>query len=119
MVHGETLNPQGVRDKVNFMIGDSRRLDRVLPADWKLDKVVSNLPFGIRSGRLKTLPKIYMDLLRSLKPFLKENSKICLLSVHKNLIDNLCDKLNYIVLGSKRILYGGLQTWIMLLKPSF
>ena len=106
-----------VKDKVKFIVGDSMRLEKVLPADWKIDKVISNLPFGIRSGRLKVIPKIYTEFLKSLKPFLRENSRICLLTVHKKLMENISKKLDYILVDSKQILYGGLQAWIILLKP--
>lgn len=107
----------GVKDKVKFIIGDSRRLERVLPAGWKADKVVSNLPFGIRSGRLKVIPAIYTDFLRSLKQFLKENSRVCLLTVHKNLLEEISGSLGYEGIDSRQILHGGLRAWILLLAP--
>jgi len=109
----------GVKDKVKFMVGDSRRLEKVLPANWKIDKVVSNLPFGIRSGRLKVIPEIYTRFLRSLKPFLREDSRVCLLTVHKNLMETISRNLGYTLIDSRQILYGGLQAWIFLLKPQF
>jgi len=106
----------GVKDKVRFIVGDSRRLERVLPADWKVDKVVSNLPFGIRSGRLKVIPSIYTEFMKSLKQFLKESSRICLLTVHRVLIEEIADNLGYSVIDSRHILHGGLKAWIMLLS---
>ncbi|HDO42193.1 MAG TPA: methyltransferase domain-containing protein [Candidatus Bathyarchaeota archaeon] len=109
----------GVKDKVKFIVGDSRRLEKVLPANWKVDKVVSNLPFGIRSGRRKVIPEIYTEFLRSLKPFLRRESKLCLLTIHKKLMETISGNLGYRVIESKQILYGGLQAWIILLKPEF
>ena len=106
----------GVRAKVKFMVGDARRLERFLPEGWKADKVVSNLPFGIRSGRLKSVPAVYSDFLRSLKPFLKEESTVCLLTVHRELLESLAENHGYKVLEARRIMYGGLASWIMLLK---
>ncbi|MEM2092222.1 MAG: THUMP domain-containing protein [Candidatus Bathyarchaeia archaeon] len=108
----------GVRDKVKFMVGDSRRIGRVLPVGFKIDKVVSNLPFGIRSGRLEVIPKIYGEFLASLRPLLKDDSRVCLLTVHKDLMENICASLGYDILESKQILHGGLRAWIILLKPS-
>jgi tRNA (guanine6-N2)-methyltransferase len=108
----------GVKNKVKFIVGDSLRLDRVLAADWMVDKVVSNLPFGIRSGRLKVIPKIYEGFLRSLKPFLRKNSKVCLLTIHRDLMDYLCERLNYTILSCRQIIHGGLQPWIILMEPS-
>lgn len=107
----------GVKDRVKFLVGDATRLERYLPAGWRVNKVISNLPFGIRSGRLKALPKIYSGFLRSLKPFLEENSTVCLLTIHKDFLEKICEELNYRVLESRPILHGGLQAWIMLLKP--
>jgi 23S rRNA G2445 N2-methylase RlmL len=107
----------GVKDRVKFLVGDATRLEKYLPADWRVNRVVSNLPFGIRSGRLKALPKIYAGFLRSLKPFLEENSTICLLTVHKELLEKISGELSYGVFENRPILHGGLQAWIMLLKP--
>jgi len=107
----------GVRDRVRFLVGDARRLEKYLPKDWKVDKAVSNLPFGIRSSRMKIIPRLYAGFLRSLKPFLKDCSRVCLLTIHKELLENIGGELGYRVLESRRILHGGLQSWIILLEP--
>jgi 23S rRNA G2445 N2-methylase RlmL len=108
----------GVKSKVNFMVGDARRLENFLSEDWRPNKVVSNLPFGIRSGRLKSLPTIYSDFLKSLKPLLAEESKICLLTVHRELLKSAAENLGYSLLEERRVRYGGLISWIILLKSS-
>ncbi|MEM1530676.1 MAG: THUMP domain-containing protein [Candidatus Bathyarchaeia archaeon] len=108
----------GVKDKVRFIVGDSRRLERALPAGWMVDKVISNLPFGIRSGRLEIIPKMYAEFLSSLKRFLHDNSRVCLLTVHRELLESLGANLGYEVLESRQIMHGGLRSWIILLKPA-
>ncbi|MEM1883602.1 MAG: hypothetical protein QXE14_03260, partial [Candidatus Bathyarchaeia archaeon] len=80
-------------------------------------KVVSNLPFGIRSGRLKVIPPMYTDFLKSVRQFLNEDSKVCLLTLHNSLLKSIAEDLGYKVIGSRWILQGGLKTWIMLLSP--
>lgn len=107
----------GVKDKVKFIVGDARRLEKVLPQGWKVDKVASNLPFGIRSGRLRVIPLIYTDFLRSLKRFLEGDSRVCLLTIHKDLLENIAREVGYDVIDSKGILHGGLKAWIILLSP--
>jgi len=106
-----------VKTKVKFIVGDATRLEKFLPKELTVDKAVSNLPFGIRSGRLKSLPKIYSGFLRSLQPFLNESSKVCLLTIHKGLLKSIGERLGYHLLGSKQITHGGLTAHIMLLKP--
>lgn len=106
-----------VKNKVKFLVGDSTKLNKFLPENYKFDKVISNLPFGIRSSRLKIIPKIYREFLNSIKPFLKESSIICLLTIHKNLLESISKELNYSILESRPIIHGGLQAWIILLKP--
>jgi len=108
----------GVESRVKFIIGDATRLERSLPAEWKADKVVSNLPFGIRSGRIKSIPKIYSGFLRSLRPFLTEKSKICLLTIHRGLLRSIGETMGYELLDSRQITNGGLTAYIMLFKPS-
>ncbi|MEM1585973.1 MAG: THUMP domain-containing protein [Candidatus Bathyarchaeia archaeon] len=107
----------GVRDKVKFIVGDARRLEEALPEGWKADKVISNLPFGIRSGRLKVIPSIYTDFLRSLKRFIKEDSRICLLTIHKDLLEDIAKEISYDIVKSREILHGGLRAWIVLFSP--
>lgn len=118
-IKGAWVNAEaaGVRDKVKFIVGDARRLERALPRGWRTDKVVSNLPFGIRSGRLKVIPKMYTDFLRSLRQFLAEGSRVCLLTLHNSLLENIAKELGYEVITSRWILQGGLKTWIVLLSP--
>jgi len=106
-----------VKSKVKFILGDATRLEKFLPEGLKVDKAVSNLPFGIRSGRLKSLPRIYSGFLRSLRPFLKETSKVCLLTIHRGLLKSISERLGYEMLESRQITNGGLTAYIMLLKP--
>jgi len=119
-VNGARRNSEaaGVKKKVKFILGDATRLEKFLPKGWKVDKAVSNLPFGIRSGRLKSLPKIYSGFLRSLRPFLNVSSKVCLLTIHKRLLKSIGERSGYDILDSKQITHGGLTAHIMLLEPS-
>jgi len=107
-----------VKSRVKFIRGDATRLERFLPKGLKIDKAVSNLPFGIRSGRPKSLPIIYSGFLRSLRPFLNETSKVCLLTIRKGLLRSIGERLGYEMLESRQITTGGLTAYIMLLKPS-
>jgi len=117
-IEGAWMNAEaaGVRDKVKFIVGDARRLERALPMGWRADRVVSNLPFGIRSGRLKVIPTMYKNFLRSLRQFLAEGSRVCLLTTHNSLLENIAKELGYEVIASRWILQGGLKTWIVLLS---
>jgi len=118
-IEGANRNAEAakVKSKVKFILGDATRLERFLPTDWKVDKAVSNLPFGIRSGRRKSLPRIYSGFLKSLLPFLKETSKICLLTIHKRMLRSIGENLGYKMLDSKQIMNGGLTAHMMLFKP--
>ncbi len=107
-----------VDTKIRFILGDATRLEKFLPKGWKVDKAVSNLPFGIRSGRRKSLPRIYSGFLRSLRPFLNETSKVCLLTIHKGLLRSIGERLGYEMLDSRQITNGGLTAHIMLFKPT-
>jgi len=107
-----------VKSRVRFILGDATRLEKFLPKGLKVDKAVSNLPFGIRSGRLKSLPSIYSGFLRSLRPFLNETSKVCLLTIRKGLLRSIGERLGYEMLKSRQITTGGLTAYIMLFKPS-
>ena len=107
-----------VKTKIKFIVGDATRLEKFLPKGWKADKAISNLPFGIRSGRLRSLPRIYSGFLGSLRPFLNESSRVCLLTIHRRLLKSISEKLGYNLLGSKQITHGGLTAYIMLFSPA-
>ncbi|RLI35609.1 hypothetical protein DRO53_00805 [Candidatus Bathyarchaeota archaeon] len=107
----------GVKDKVNFMVADACRLERFLPEGWKADREVSNLPFGIRSGRLKALPKIYRGFLSSVKSFLSRSAMLCLLTARRNILESSALEEGYEVAEARKIAYGGLESWIIRLKP--
>jgi 23S rRNA G2445 N2-methylase RlmL len=119
-VEGARRNSEAanVDSKVRFIRGDATRLEKYLPEGWRADKAVSNLPFGIRSGRKKSLPRIYSGFLRSLRSFLHEESKVCLLTIHKGMLRSIGERLGYEMLDSRQITNGGLTAHIMLFKPS-
>lgn len=107
----------GVLGKVKFMVGDSRRLEAFLPEGWKPDRVVSNLPFGIRSGRVKALPKLYLEFLASLHPLLPAHAHVCLLTARKEILESSAEKAGFTLMEARKILYGGLESWVMVFKP--
>jgi len=107
----------GVSGKVKFLVGDARRLEKYLPEGWIPDRVVSNLPFGIRSGRVKALPKLYGEFLQSLHS-LQSQGVVCLLTAQRSLLEASALEAGYRITGARKILYGGLESWIMLLRPS-
>ena len=115
-IKGATLNADMAhinKKNLRLIVGNACKLEKSLPSEWKPNKVISNLPFGIRSGRKKTIPNIYKDFLTSLKTVLAPENKICLLTTHNRLLKNIADQLGYNIIKEQQILYGGLTCWII------
>ncbi|MCS7385944.1 MAG: class I SAM-dependent RNA methyltransferase [archaeon GB-1867-005] len=115
-VKGAKLNAlaAGVHDKVCFKVGDARRINEELNFD--IDRIISNLPYGIRTGRRSIIKSLYREFLSSARETLKDNGLITLLSTELRLIKRLANDLNYTVKGYRRVFHGNLHPFIIMLE---
>ena len=117
-VQGAKLNAlaAGVHDKISFRVGNARRIDEELNID--IDRIISNLPYGIRAGRRSIIKPLYRDFLSSARKTLKDDGLITILTTELRLIKRLANDLNYAVKGYRRVFHGNLHPFIVMLQKS-
>ncbi|MEI7604097.1 MAG: methyltransferase [bacterium] len=84
-----------------------------LPNDY-IDKIITNLPFGIRVGKHDNNEKIYYDFANKAKKILKKDGTIVVLTQEKNLM--LQNFNEFRLIEHFMIRQGGLTPWVFVYK---
>lgn len=115
-IQGAKLNAlaAGVSHRIKFKIGDAMRLDKL---NLNVDRIISNLPYGMRIGRRFFLKTLYYNFLKSSKNILKNDGLMTLLTAESQLLKSLAKNLGYTLIEERRIWHGKLKTTILLLQP--
>lgn len=115
-VRGAKLNAlaAGVFDKVKFKVGDATRMDKL---SLNVDRIVSNLPYGIRISRKSFIKTLYYEFLKSSKKILVDDSLLTLLTTESLLLKSLAKSLGYHLVDEKKVWHGNLKSSIVFLKP--
>ena len=108
----------GLEGRIRFVVGDATDLQRCLPKGWVPNRVVSNLPFGLRSSISGPLDRLYEDFLRSLRMMDWEAESICLLTSKAKLLREAARRAGFRVRQRREISYGGITSWINLLEQA-
>ncbi len=117
-VHGAKLNAlaAGLIDKILFRVGDARKLDSEVNFD--IDRIISNLPYGIRIGRRNILKNLYKGFLKSARKVLKDDGLITILTTELRLIKRIADEHGYLIREYRRIFHGNLSPFIIILEKT-
>lgn len=99
----------GVSDVVRVIEGDATRLEEFLPLSP--DKVVVNLPYGIRSSRPKALSKLYTGLLKSLSRFAVSCSLVAITAAAQVFRES-AQSVGAEIVEERRVLHGNLEASI-------
>ena len=94
---------------VRVIEGDATRLEEFLP--FSPDKVVVNLPYGIRSSRPKALSKLYTGLLKSLSRFAGSCSLIAITAAAQVFRES-AQSVGAEIVEERRVLHGNLEASI-------
>ncbi len=85
--------------------------------DNSINKIVVDMPFGIRSGEHNKNVELYPKFLKEMKRILKPNSKMVILSQEISLLNKNLNKIGSFKIENKiRINLGGLKPMIFILK---
>ncbi|HDO20347.1 MAG: THUMP domain-containing protein [archaeon GB-1867-097] len=118
-IHGAKLNAlaAGVHHKISFQVADAKKLDEIV--NCNIDRIICNLPYGIRVGRKSFLKKLYSDFLFSTLKVLSSDGKITLLTTQAKLMKNLLGEIGSLKLKCERIVgHGNLNPHIFLLEKA-
>jgi len=107
-VEGARRNAQsaGVLDTVRIIEGDATRLESFLTVSP--EKVVVNLPYGIRSARPKALAKLYGGLLSSLSRFAGGCVLVAITAASRQFKES-ANNAGVSIVEERRVLHGNLE----------
>ena len=127
-LYGVDINPEflkgaeinvreaGIKDKVKLFLGDATSLESLFPQNY-FDRVLSNLPYGIRTGSPYNIQELYSQFLSSVRRVIKDDSLLVLLTVRKKALEKAIKLNDFKKVKVKTIEQGGLYPRIYLLRP--
>ena len=117
-LRGASLNVRraGLEGRVRLLLGDATRLEELFPPSY-FDRVISNLPYGIRIGSPYPLRSLYHRFLRSVRRVVREDGLLVLLTARGRLLERAVAASGFEVVGRRTIEMGGLYPRIYLLRP--
>ncbi len=109
------IKAAGVEEHVSLKIADARRLDEFY--DAKVDKIVTNPPYGVRLGREKNLKKLYLEFLNSASKIMKPEGRIVIINLKATAFRSIVFKTRKFKLVHERVVEtGGLYPHIFVLE---
>ncbi|MBC7114639.1 MAG: tRNA (guanine6-N2)-methyltransferase [Archaeoglobi archaeon] len=101
----ENAESAGVLDKIEFMVGDAKRLDELI--DFTPEFVVVNPPYGIRSSRKGAIKELYESFLLSLERISDDTTLVLITAAEKEFRESL-EKTRASEVEERFVLYGDL-----------
>ncbi len=104
----------GVRDIIQFSLLDARHIDR---AFQRVDRIVTNPPFGVRIGEWETLKPLYASFLEAASRVLLEEGILVIITLRATSFRDLVFKNRRFIIAHERVVEaGGLYPHIFVLK---
>ena len=115
-IEGAKLNAKSakVEDFIKFKVADARKLDKFYT---KVNKIVTNPPYGIRMAKEKNIKPIYFNFLLSASKILDKDGRIVLITLRAGSFRYLVFKTKkFSILHERVVESGGLYPHIFILK---
>ncbi len=104
----------GIKDLVQFCILDVREIDRVFK---KVDRIVTNPPYGVRMGEWKKLKSFYAEFLEVFYKVLPEDGILVLITLRATSFRSLVFRSRHFTISHERVVEaGGLYPHIFVLR---
>ncbi|WP_297500334.1 tRNA (guanine(6)-N2)-methyltransferase [Thermococcus sp.] len=94
----------GVHEGIEFILGDATRLSEYVD---RVDFAVSNLPYGLKIGRKRAIPKLYMDFFGELAKVLEKRGVF--ITTEKREIERAITENGFKIKHHRLIGHGGLM----------
>jgi len=105
----------GVEEYVSLKIADARRLDEFY--DAKVNKIVTNPPYGVRLGKERNLKELYLEFLNSASKIMKPEGRIVIINLKATSFRSIIFKTRKFKLVHERVVEtGGLYPHIFVLE---
>ena len=101
--------------KIDFKELDIRHLDEFI--DVKVDRILTNLPFGIQSGKNQNMRGLYDQFLTSAYKVLNDDGRIVALTARPEIFRKVCMRVKLYKIYQERVVEsGGLFPHIFILE---
>lgn len=104
-----------VAQYIDFRVVDVRRLPQSL--QQPIHRVVTNPPYGIRSGGWKRVPRLYAALTRSLSRVLSSDGRAVIITLRHNVLRQCAYNAGLRVVHERVVRHGDLFPKILVLQP--
>ncbi|MEM2940428.1 MAG: THUMP domain-containing protein [Thermoproteota archaeon] len=105
----------GVEKHISFMIADARRLEEFYGSN--MDKIVTNPPYGVRTGRERNLKETYFEFLNSVSKTIELDGRIVVITLKATAFRNIILKTKKFKVVHERVVEtGGLYPHIFVLE---
>ncbi|WP_048160952.1 tRNA (guanine(6)-N2)-methyltransferase [Thermococcus sibiricus] len=101
----------GVLDKIDLIQGDATRLSHYLDS---VDFVISNLPYGLKIGKKKLIPELYMKFFAELSKILGKRGVF--LTTEKKAIEKAFEENGFKIIHHRLVGHGGLMVHLYIIK---
>ncbi len=106
----------GVREKIEFLVGDARLIDRIFK-DHTFDRIVCNPPYGVRMSDIEDIKGLYEEFLSGARRVLNSEGILCTITLRHHLLRRISKALGYDIIHERTIYQGGLSPHILVLRP--
>ena len=110
------IRKAGLENRIKLLFGDATSLEEFFSQNY-FDRVLSNLPYGIRSGSPYSIQDLYSKFLSSVKKVLKDDGLLVLLTARRRALERAIRLNNFKKVSVRVIEQGGLYSAIYLLRP--
>jgi 23S rRNA G2445 N2-methylase RlmL len=100
---------------IKFKIANARKLNKFY--NIKIDKIVTNPPYGVRMSKRKNLKSLYLDFLNSVEKILSEDGKIVMINLKATSFRTIVFRTKKFKITHERVVEsGGLYPHIFVLE---
>ncbi len=103
----------GVSSKIIFIQGDAREIERYVTT--KVDRIITNPPYGIRLGNPRAVKKLYREFIFSAHNILREGGSLTIITPEYRYVDEVIRSsgLRFRKICERRVAHGGLYPKIL------
>jgi len=103
----------GVLNRIIFIQGDARKIEEHVTA--KVDRIITNPPYGIRLGNPKAVKRLYREFISSAYNVLRDGGSLTIITPEYKYVDKLIELmgLQFRKIHERKVAHGGLYPKIL------
>ncbi len=108
----------GVLNKIVFIQGDARKIKEYVTV--KVDRIITNPPYGIRLGNPRAVRKLYREFMSSANNILRDGGSLTIITPEYKYIDEVIESmsLQFRKIHERKVAHGGLYPKILVYEKT-